>query len=170
MQILWLEGPSAAREKLCAFLASFPGCGGNPAPVSVETRLPRSPLPRGGAGGRCPSPGLQPLSGWERPQSPFNLSVPLLPCLPFLLSFRAQNRILEPALLYGLRGGRCTGARACEPPCARTALKPGEGRALTRPPHARLSQTCPGGGSRPFHGHLPLCSLGLTWSLAAAGV
>ena len=124
MQILWLEGPSAAREKLCAFLASFPGCGGNPAPVSVETRLPRSPLPRGGAGGRCPSPGLQPLSGWERPQSPFNLSVPLLPCLPFLLSFRAQNRILEPALLYGLRGGRCTGARACEPPCVASTDAP----------------------------------------------
>ena len=105
MQILWLEGPSAAREKLCAFLASFPGCGGNPAPVSVETRLPRSPLPRGGAGGRCPSPGLQPLSGWERPQSPFNLSVPLLPCLPFLLSFRVLATTQLPLGDMGREGG-----------------------------------------------------------------
>ena len=68
--------------KSCVLFSLFPGCGGNPAPVSVETQLLRSLLPRGGAGGRFPSPGLQRLWGWERSQSPLNLSLPLLPSPP----------------------------------------------------------------------------------------
>lgn len=95
MQILWLEGPRQC-GKISSFLASFPGCGGNPASFCGNPASAVAVTKGAELGDAAPSPEVCSRSRAGSDHSHPLTSQFLFSSL-FLQSFHALNRILEPA-------------------------------------------------------------------------